>query len=89
MATMLRGKGHRAIFATDARAAIKEAERETPALILTDLDLPGFDTLLNLLQEHEQLKKIDVVVIDINHPHLSHDKVKVLNNFDQLDDLLS
>jgi DNA-binding response OmpR family regulator len=89
MATMLRGKGHRVIFATDAHEAIKEAKREPPALILTDLDLPSFDILLNLLQEHEQLKKVDVVVIDINHPHLSHNDVKVLSNFDQLDKLLS
>jgi CheY-like chemotaxis protein len=88
MATMLRGKGHRVIFATDAREAISEAEREPPALILTDLDLPSFDTLLNLVREHEALKKIDVVVIDINHPHLSRNDVKVLNNFDQLDNLL-
>lgn len=88
MARMLRGKGHLVIFATDAHEAIKEAKREPPALILTDLDLPSFDTLLNLLEEHEQLKKIDVAVIDINHPHLSRNDIKVLNNFDQLDELL-
>jgi len=88
MATMLRGKGHRVLFATDAREAIKEAEREAPALILTDLDLPSFDSLLNLVQEHAQLKKVDVVVIDMNHPHLSRNDVKVLSNFDQLDKLL-
>jgi CheY-like chemotaxis protein len=88
MATMLRGKGHRVIFAADARGAIKEAEREPPALILTDLDLPSFENLLDLVREHERLKNVDVVVIDINHPHLSHNDVKVLSNFDQLDELL-
>ena len=88
MATMLRGKGHTVIFAADAHEAIKQAEREPPALILTDLDLPTFDSLLNLVRAHEQLRKVDVVVIDINHPHLSRNDVKVLSNFDQLDNLL-
>jgi CheY-like chemotaxis protein len=88
MATMLRGKGHRVLFATDAGEAIKEAEREPPALILTDLDLPSFDSLLNLVRDHEQLRKVDVVVIDINHPHLTRNDVKVLSDFDQLDNLL-
>ena len=88
MARMLRGKGHRVIFAADAREAIKQAEREAPSLILTDLDLPSFESLLSLVREHERLKNVDVIVIDINHPHLTRNDVKVLSNFDQLDELL-
>ena len=88
MAAMLHRKGHHVVFASDARGAIQAAEDQLPALILTDLDLPTFDALLQLVREHDQLKKIDVVVIDINDPHLNRTDVTVVSNFDQLDDLL-
>lgn len=88
MAAVLRRKGHQVIFASDAREAIQAAEYQSPALILTDLDLPTFDTLLNLVREHDQLKKVDVVVVDIDDPDLKREDVKVLSNFEQLDHLL-
>jgi CheY-like chemotaxis protein len=88
MGAMLREKGHRVIFANDAEQAIRAAEKQPPALILTDFDLPAFDKLLSLMRQHDDLKHVDVAVIDIDRT--AHGRnVKVLKNFQELDELLS
>jgi CheY-like chemotaxis protein len=95
MGEVLVRKGHQVLFAGNAHEAIKAAERQLPALILTDLDLPTFDKLLTLVGKHDQLKHVDVAVIDIDVPvrdindrKLKRKHVRILRNFDQLDALL-
>ena len=87
MGAMLREKGHQVIFANDAGQAIRAAEQQPPALILTDFDFPALDELISLMHQHESLKHVDVAVIDIDSsPHRSN--IKVLKNFQELDELL-
>ena len=88
MREALQLRGHRVELAVDAQQAIVKAEENRPAMILTDLDLPTFDQLLQLLRDHDDLKNIAVAVIDINHPDTKETGVKVLRDFQELDDLI-
>ncbi|MDX6445692.1 MAG: hypothetical protein QOH71_2766 [Blastocatellia bacterium] len=89
MAAMLRKKGHLVLSATHADQAIRIAESNRPNMILTDLDLATFDSLVRLVRAHKDLSNMPVAIIDINNPDLrGRDDLKVLNNFDQLDELL-
>lgn len=89
MADMLGRKGYRVLRATDADGAIGLAERDQPTMILTDLDLPTLDSMMQRLKAHETLKNMLVTVIDINHPSGAKDGLKILNDFDELDQLLA
>ncbi|MDX6574322.1 MAG: hypothetical protein QOE96_275 [Blastocatellia bacterium] len=89
MGAMLRGKGHRTLNAANAEDAIRIAESDRPNLILTDLDLPTFPTLMRMVRDHKDLNDMLVVIIDIHHPEVSEQAdLRVLSNFDQLDQLL-
>ena len=88
MNAMLSRKGYRVLRASDADGAIKLAEQDHPTLILTDLDLPTLDSLIQRIRAHEILKNMLVAVIDINHPE-AKDGLKILNDFDELDALLA
>jgi DNA-binding response OmpR family regulator len=89
MGAMLRQKGHRTLNAANADEAIRIAEVDRPNLILTDLDLPTFDALLQQVRAHTVLKNMLVAIIDINEPDTNpQDGLRVIHNFDQLDDLL-
>ena len=88
MASALDKRGHRVLHAANAEDAIQMAEANRPAMILTDLDLPTFDRLLNLLRDHTTLKNLKVAIIDINNPHVTDSSVNVLTDFQGLDDLM-
>jgi CheY-like chemotaxis protein len=89
MLAILRQKNYGVILATNAMDAMQIAENSPPLMILTDADLPTFDTLLRTLRGHVQLKGVTVAIIDINEPKIdgTYD-VKVLPDFDHLDKLL-
>jgi DNA-binding response OmpR family regulator len=89
MNAMLSRKGYRVLRATDGDGAITIAEQDRPTMILTDLDLPTLDSMMQRLRAHEMLKNMLVAVIDINHPTEAKDGLKVLNDFDELDQLLA
>jgi CheY-like chemotaxis protein len=89
MALALDKLGHHVVYAANAEDAIKMAEANRPAMILTDLDLPTFDNLLSRLRGHADLKNMLVAIIDINHPTVDDRSVKVLEDFQALDDLLA
>jgi CheY-like chemotaxis protein len=87
---MLQRKGHRVVIVSEAKEAIKIAETDRPAMILTDLDLPTFDSLIKGIREHATLKNIDVAIIDLNEPAVNTGTdVTVLNDFNQLDELIA
>lgn len=44
--------------------------------------------MLERIRAHETLKDLIVAVIDINHPE-ARDSLRILNNFDELDELMS
>jgi len=88
MNTMLRGKGHDVLFASNAEEAVRVAEDQRPGMILTDLDLPSLGLLVEMLRVHEDLKNMPLAVIDIDGPETKEKGLKVLANFSQLDELL-
>ncbi len=89
MGEMLKGKGQRVIYATDAESAIRVAENDRPRMILTDLDLPTFNSLIGLVRKHADFNRMVVAIMDINGPETdSLDHVTVLANLAQLDELL-
>ena len=86
MSEMLRKKGHQILSAANAEDAIRIAEHDHPNMILTDLDLPTFDSLVQMVRSHKELFNIPVAVIDINgHEIKPPQDVKILSDFDQLD----
>lgn len=88
MNAMLTRKGYRVLRATDADGALTMAEEDRPDMILTDLDLPTLDSMIERIRAHATLKSMIIAVLDINHPELK-DGLKILNNFDELDQLLN
>ena len=87
MSAALDKRGHRVMQASNAEQAIQIAEVNRPALILTDLELPSFNKLLNLLRGHAHLNDTVVAIIDLNHPKVDA-SIRVLPDFQALDDLL-
>lgn len=81
-------RGYEVIWAQAAEDAIQIAERSSPTIILTDLDLPAFDSLVEQVSKHHDLKKLPVAVLDINHVELTDGRVKVLPDFDALDNFV-
>ena len=89
MGDMLKGKGYRVTYATDAESAIRVAENDRPRMILTDRDLPTVDLLIQLVRRHAELSRMAVAIIDIDGPKTnSLDRITVLENLTQLDELL-
>ena len=88
MRAALNKRGHRVVLALNANQAIRIAEENRPAMILTDLDLPTFDSLMDQLGQHHDLKNMLVAIIDINSPKIDGHKVNVLSDFQALDDLI-
>ena len=80
--------GHHVVHAANAEDAIQMAEVNRPAMILTDPDLPTFDKLMSLLRAHPDLNNMTVGIIDINNPKVKEPSVKVLADFQALDDLI-
>jgi DNA-binding response OmpR family regulator len=89
MRAALSERGHRVELAANADQAIKMAEANRPAMILTDLELPTFDKLMNRLRGHADLKNMVVAIIDINNPKIEDQSVKILCDFQALDDLIN
>jgi len=88
MSAALKQRGHLVECASNADHAIQMAEENRPAMILTDLDLPTFDKLMNLLRSHADLKNLVVAIIDIDSPKLSDQTINILRDFQALDDLI-
>jgi DNA-binding NtrC family response regulator len=81
-------KGYRVQIAIDADGAMKLAEQDRPAMILTDLDLPTLESMMQRLQAHQTLKDLLVAVVDIDHPRNLRTDLTILSNFDELDQFL-
>jgi len=88
MNQLLTKRGHRVLLASNAQDAIRLAEQSHPAMILTDLDLPTLDTLMKLIAEHKDLGELVVAIIDINHPEVSDNRLRILPDYNALDDLI-
>src|SRR5467141_4003620 len=88
MNQLLTRRGHRVLLAANAEEAIQIAEQSRPAMILTDLDLPTLGLLMKLISEHKDLGELVVAVIDINHPEVYNDRLKILPDYDALDNLI-
>jgi DNA-binding response OmpR family regulator len=89
MNAMLSRKGYRVLRAADGDGAISIAEQDRPAMILTDLDLPTLDSMLVRIRAHATLKDMLVAVIDIDQSVEVKDGLKILNNFDEMDQLIA
>lgn len=86
MGEMLRKRGHQILNAANAEDAIRVAEHDLPNMILTDLDLPTFDALVQRVRAHKDLGDVPMAVIDINGAEVEPSQgVKILADFDQLD----
>lgn len=89
MNARLTARGYQVVRARDADDAMKLAEQDHLSLILTDLDLPNLNQMMDRLRAHETLKHMPVAIIDINHPHNVRPDLTILNSFEELDKLLA
>ena len=87
MRRVLIQRGHDVIFASTAEEAVQIAGEKSPAMILTDLELPTFDALVRMVNEHKSLNGLPIAIIDINDPHVPDQRVKVLPDFEAVDKL--
>ena len=91
MSEMLRQRGHQILSAANAEEAIQIAEHDRPNMILTDLDLPTFEALVQQVRAHKDLGNTPMAVIDIDIKGAeleSPQGVKILSDFDQLDSFI-
>lgn len=89
MISTLTRKGYHVLHAVDAESAIKLVEQDHLSMILTDLELPTLNSLMDQVGPHGTFRKMLVVVIDNNHPQDPHPHLKILNSFEELDELIS
>jgi CheY-like chemotaxis protein len=63
--TTLKFKGYRVVTARDGREALEAVERERPALVITDILMPGIDGfgLLHRLRLHPQTRDLPVIFL--------------------------
>jgi PleD family two-component response regulator len=81
-------RGHNVIWAQEPVDAIQIAEQNSPSIILTDLELPKLDLLLELVSKHTRLSKLPVAAIDLNHLDSIDGRVKILPDFDALEEFV-
>ena len=82
-------RGYRVIRARDADDAGKLLSQNHLSLILTDLELPTLNLLMDRVRADETHKDMPVVVIDLNHPQNVRPDLTIIKNFDELDELIS
>ena len=88
MKRRLMERGHRVIWTQDPGDAIHLAEQNCPSIILTDLELPKLELLLELVSKHAHLSKLPVAAIDLNHLDSIDGRVKILPDFDALEEFV-
>ncbi len=88
MHKLLTQRGHEVLQASNAEEAIKIVAQSRPAMILTDLDLPTLDTLMKLIAQDGDLGELVVAIVDINGPIISNDRLRILPDYEALDDLI-
>jgi PleD family two-component response regulator len=88
MKRRLMERGHRVIWTQDPGDAIEIAEQNCPSIILTDLELPKLELLLDLVSNHAHLSKLPVAAIDLNHLDSTDGRVKILPDFDALEEFV-
>lgn len=64
MVSRLKEYGYEVAEATDASEAVSMAERVSPALILTEEELPTYEDLLKRRGEHPSLGRVPVAIIN-------------------------
>ena len=89
MRQLLNRHGHRVIRATDAEQAMQLAEYDHPAMILTDMDLPSFDLLMQLFRGHARFSKMVVAILDMTGLRVGDTSVKVLGDYEAIDVLMA
>lgn len=90
MKRSLKFYGYLVLEASDADEAIASGERAHPDLILTEEDLPTFDTLLMRLREHAALRGVPVVIINPDEEEgARYGDVQVLSDYHRIERLLA
>jgi two-component system chemotaxis response regulator CheY len=89
MKSSVRLLGYLTAEATDDDEAIEIAEADPPDLILTEEDLPTFDSLLSRLRENPLLHEIPVVIINPDaDENTRYGDAVVLTGYEELPSLL-
>ena len=88
MKRRLMERGHSVIWEQDPGNAIQLAEQNPPSIILTDPELPKLELLLELLSKHPHLSKLPVAIIDLNHSESNDRRLKILPDFDALEEFV-
>jgi CheY-like chemotaxis protein len=73
----LKAKGYEAVFAGDAIAAVNQARKEQPDLILLDLSMPAGDgyVVIDRLKAMPALEGIPVIVVSARDPQTEQERL--------------
>ena len=64
MKKAVEGQGYRVVEASNDAEALELSERESIELILTEEELPTFNTLITRLNEHPSLNSVPVAIVN-------------------------
>lgn len=83
-------QGYRVVLATNDAEAFEVAEREAIELILTEEQLPTFDTLMSRLSEHTDFRNLPVVIVNPDAEEGErYGDAYLLTDYDQIASLLT
>lgn len=89
MRDSLERHGYRVTEASDDLEAVAAAERERPALVVTEEELPTFDALLRRARECPALGRVPVAVVNPDAEEgTRYGDAHVINGYEQLELLL-
>jgi CheY-like chemotaxis protein len=87
----LKERGYRVLTVQDGEEAMELLECIScpgPQLLLTDIEMPGLDNLIKIVAEHPRLRDIPVVAVEPEYSRQHNSRVKVVEDYDELNTLL-
>lgn len=88
----LKERGYRVLTAQDGEEAAELLECTAcggPQLILTDIQMPGLNSLIELAAEHPGLRGVPVVAVEPEYSGQRDSRVTVVEDYGDLDNLLT
>jgi CheY-like chemotaxis protein len=88
----LKERGYRVLTAQDGEEAVELLECIScpgPRLLLTDIQMPGLGNLIEVASEHPRLREIPVVAVEPEYSGNHDPRVRVLEDYEELNNLLA
>jgi CheY-like chemotaxis protein len=88
----LKERGYRVLTAQDGEEAVELLECIScpgPQLLLTDIEMPGLDNLIEIVAEYPRLRDIPMVAVEPEYSKQHDSRVTVVEDYEELNKLLT